>query len=362
VDEADAGAGRMEGGAIHEVTVAGRAGVPANAASVVLNVTAVDASAAGFATVWPCGVDRPLASNVNFAKGATRPNSVIAKVGVDGKVCVFSSQAIDAVVDVAGYFPTTDGFTPLVAPGRLTDTRDGSTTVDGFDVGAGRIEGGATHEVMVAGRAGVPANAASVVLNVTAVDSAAAGFVTVWPCGVDRPLASNVNFAAGDTRPNSVIAKVGDGGKVCVYSSQDIDAVVDVAGFFSSVDGFFPLTAPGRLTDTRAGSGTIDGADAGVGRLEGGVTHEVFVAGRAGVPTGATSAVLNVTAVDASAPGFVTVWPCGVDRPLASNVNYETGETSPNGVIAKIGADGKVCIYASQAIDAVVDVAGYFGN
>ena len=67
-----------------------------------------------------------------------------------------------------------------------------------------------------------------------------------------------------------------------------------------------------------------------------------------------------MTAVDAAAAGFVTVWPCGVDRPLASNVNFEAGETRPNSVIAKIGADGKVCVFASQTIDAVVDVAGYF--
>ena len=361
VDGVDAGTGRVEGGSTHEVLVAGRAGVPAGAASVVLNVTAVDAKAAGFVTVWPCGVEQPLASNVNFEAGETRPNSVIAKVGADGKVCVFASQTTDAVVDVAGYFPAADGFTPLTAPGRLTDTR-ASMPRSTVSTRLGRVEGGSTHEVVVAGRAGVPAGAASVVLNVTAVDATAAGFVTVWPCGVDRPLASNVNFEAGETRPNSVIAKIGAAGKVCVFASQTIDTVVDVAGYFPAADGFTPLTAPGRLTDTRIDGGTADGVDAASGRLEGGQVHEVIVAGRAGVPAGATTAVLNVTAVDAEAAGFVTVWPCGVDRPLASNVNFEGGETRPNSVIAKIGAAGKVCVFASQTIDAVVDVAGYFAN
>jgi len=105
VDGVDAGTGAVAGDGVHEVTVAGRAGVPGSAASVVLNVTAVDAAGAGFATVYPCGVPRPLASNVNFVAGATVPNSVIAKVGIDGKVCIYSSQQIDAVIDVAGYFP-----------------------------------------------------------------------------------------------------------------------------------------------------------------------------------------------------------------------------------------------------------------
>ena len=253
-------------------------------------------------------------------------------------------------------------YVPLSEPRRLTDTRSSGATADGVDAGTGRVEGGSTHEVVVAGRAGVPAGVASVVLNVTAVDATAAGFVTVWPCGADRPLASNVNFEAGETRPNSVIAKVGTDGKVCVFASQTIDAVVDVAGYFPTADGFTPLTAPGRLTDTRTDHATIDGVDQGVGRVEAGATHEVVVAGRAGVPTGAASVVLNVTAVDATAAGFVTVWPCGVDRPLASNVNFEAGETRPNSVIAKVGTDGKVCVFSSQTIDAVVDVAGYFAH
>ena len=361
VDGIDAGSGSIELGGTHQLQVAGRAGVPATAASVVLNVTAVDATAPGFVTVWPCGVTQPLASNLNFATGQTVPNTVIAKVGADGKVCIFSSQKIDAVVDVEGYFPNPAGFTPLDEPRRLFDTRTGFSTVDGIDAGRGGIALGGVHEVQVGGRAGVPSTAASVVLNVTAVDATAAGYVTVWPCGVARPLASNVNFATGQTAPNSVIAKVGADGKVCVFASQAIDAVVDVAGYFPDANGFSPLDEPRRLLDTRAGSSTVDGGDAGAGGIALGAVRELSVAGRAGVPTTAASVVLNVTAVDATSPGFATVWPCGVARPLASNVNFAAGQTIPNSVIAKVGADGKVCIFSSQAIDAVVDVAGYFG-
>src|SRR5258707_4837659 len=48
-----------------------------------------------------------------------------------------------------------------------------------------------------------------------------------------------------------------------------------------------------------------------------------------------TAAVLNVTVVDAAAPGFVTVFPCGAPQPLASNLNFVAGQTVPNAVIAK---------------------------
>ena len=125
---------------------------------------------------------------------------------------------------------------------------------------------------------------------------------------------------------------------------------------------YIPLAEPRRLLDTRAGFATVDGVDAGGGVVELGGVREVQVAGRAGVPGSAASVVLNVTAVDATAPGFMTVWPCGVPRPLASNVNFAAGQTIPNSVIAKAGKDGKVCLFASQQIDAVVDVAGYFAE
>src|SRR5258707_7764268 len=45
--------------------------------------------------------------------------------------------------------------------------------------------------------------------------SSAAGFVTVWPSGQDRPLASNLNVVAGQTVPNLVVVPLV--GKAHVY-------------------------------------------------------------------------------------------------------------------------------------------------
>jgi hypothetical protein len=51
---------------------------------------------------------------------------------------------------------------------------------------------------------------------------------------VSRPLASNLNYAAGQTAPNLVVVKVGPGGKVSLYNySGSAHLVVDVAGWFS---------------------------------------------------------------------------------------------------------------------------------
>jgi hypothetical protein len=84
------------------------------------------------------------------------------------------------------------------------------------------------------------------------------------------------------------------------------------------------------------------------------------VAGRADIPIEATAVAVNTTAVDPAGPGFVTVYPCGSPRPNASNLNFTAGQTIPNAVVAKVGTDGKVCLFTSGATHLVVDVDGYF--
>ena len=88
----------------------------------------------------------------------------------------------------------------------------------------------------------------------------------------------------------------------------------------------------------------------------------LVVAGRGGVPlTGAGSVVLNVTATEASGPGFITVWPGSTDRPNSSVLNLTyVGQTRPNAVLVPIGADGTVNLFTQSGTHLVVDVAGWF--
>ena len=121
-------------------------------------------------------------------------------------------------------------------PGRLLDTRSGPNdlTVDGSFQGNGRRSAGTTLQLTVTGRGGVPNNAGAVMLNVTAVSPGAAGFLTVFPCGTTMPLASSVNYGPGDVVANAVLAKIGTGGKVCIYSPAATDIVVDVTGYIAA--------------------------------------------------------------------------------------------------------------------------------
>jgi Putative Ig domain/CHAP domain len=120
---------------------------------------------------------------------------------------------------------------------------------------------------------------------------------------------------------------------------------------------------PARLLDTRPGSQTVDGSGAGQGRVAAQTTIELQVAGRGGVPTsGVAAVVLNVTAVDTSNAGFITVWPTGDQLPTASNINYGSGQTIANLVMAKVGTNGKVSIYTYGATHLIADVTGWVAD
>ena len=90
-----------------------------------LNITITDAEAPGFATVYPCGISRPLASTINYDRGSTVANLVVSKIGTDGKVCIFTQSVANVLADVNGYSPGDNSYHRLV-PARLLETRPAS--------------------------------------------------------------------------------------------------------------------------------------------------------------------------------------------------------------------------------------------
>jgi hypothetical protein len=212
--------------------VTGRAGIAGDAGSIALNVTVTAPASPGFLTVFPCGAAQPNASNLNFLPGQTVANLVITKIGAGGAICIYVHAHADVVVDASGTLPPTE-FQPLGAPQRLLDSRGDGQTADGQFRGDGAQPPGATLELRVAGRAGIPADASAVVLNVTVVSPAVPGFVTVHPRGSARPTASNLNHLPGAVVANVVIARVGQAGDVCLFTSGSTELVVDVAGWLT---------------------------------------------------------------------------------------------------------------------------------
>ena len=124
------------------------------------------------------------------------------------------------------------------------------STVDGRDAGGGVRAAGSVLELDVTGRGGSASDASAVSLNLTATETGGAGFATVYPCGTSRPEASTINYGPGATIANGIIAKVGSGGKVCIYTHARSHLVVDIDGYFPAGSDYRPLT-PARLLDTR---------------------------------------------------------------------------------------------------------------
>jgi hypothetical protein len=347
-------------GGILNVQITGQGGVPSTGVSaVVLNVTVTDTTAASYLTVFPTGATRPLASNLNWVAGRTVPNLVEVALSSGGQVTAFNfAGSADVVFDVAGYvsIPTgpvgPDGLFTSLPPARILDTRSGT---GGFTTPVGA---GSAIDVQVTGQGAVPATGvAAVVLNVTATNPSTGGYLTVFPTGATRPLASNLNFTTGQTVPNRVIVMVGTGGKVSFYNfNGNTDVVADVGGWFTDASNpaatgsmFFGVT-PVRILDTRAG----------VGPVGSGATLKQQVMG-AVVPSTARAVVMNVTVTNTSAPSYLTVWPDGTARPVASDLNWVGGQTVPNLVIVQLGTGGVVDVYNFQgATDVVMDVVGWY--
>jgi len=194
----------------------------------------------------------------------------------------------------------------------------------------------------------LPPEATSVVMNVTATQPQGAGFVTVYPCDGDRPVASNLNVVAGLTVPNLVTVDVGSTQEVCFFASTTTHLLADLAGYYviRGGDGFVP-TAPVRMFDTRNAAKIGTGATFGFDLTP-------YVA------ADATSAVFNLTATDVEGNGFVTAFPCGGGRPLASNLNVTNGQTVPNLVTVALPADKRVCFFTSTRLDLIADLAGWY--
>ena len=172
--------------------------------------------------------------------------------------------------------------------------------------------------------------AAAVVLNVTATDETATGYITVYPSGGSRPTTSSLNLTPPSSVANLVTVRLGTGGAITLYngSAASTDLVADVAGYYLSgtpVDaGAFHPLSPVRILDTRIGNGAPQAKVAGHGTLS------IKVTGAGGIPTsGAAAVVLNLTVTRPTTKGFVTAYPAGITRPTASNVNFVAGLSVP---------------------------------
>ncbi len=351
-----------------QITTPTVSAVPVAATAVVLNVTAVDATAPGYVQVFPTGRSVPGASsNLNVERvGQTIPNTVIVPLGQNGSLTFFTEAGTHLIADIAGYFVPTTGAVSAgryqsVTPKRVLDTR--ASVQLGYQ--GTKPAAGAQVKVSVA-VPGAPsmASVSAVVLNVTATEATAPGFVQVAPAGkLVAGQASNLNLErAGQTIPNLVIVPVSAAGEVEFYTEQGTNLLADVVGYFTnaaaapSTAGLFVAATPERILDTRSRLGAGD-----YEAIDGGSVFKDF----GGLDTWKPAAVvLNVTATSTTIGGYIQVGngnPGAMATGAHSNLNMEAGQTIPNAVISPIGSYADALeLYNDGASDLLADFAGWF--
>jgi hypothetical protein len=331
----------LTAGGSMRIATAGRCGVPAGGSAVAVTITATDATTGGYLTAHAASTPVPDASNVNFRPGAAVANSAIVALSADGAIDLFASSAVQVIVDVTGVFvPVTGnvaaGRFVTVSPSRLVDTR----------LSGDRRSG----DLVVPLPAGVPPDATALAVSVTLTDTEQPSYVTAYPAGTVRPNASVVNTDPLErARAVTVLAPVSPTG-LALWRSAPSNVIVDVVGWFTGpssaagTNGLFVADGPRRAWDSRTTNDPL---------------HPGGTAERSLVPAQAAAAVINVTAVDATAPGFVSAFPAGMPRPDVSMLNVSW--RSPLAAMSVVSSSSRgVSFYASVGVHMVVDVAGWF--
>ncbi len=158
--------------------------------------------------------------------------------------------------------------------------------------------------------------------------------------------------------------KLGLDGSVDVFSENGSDIIVDVAGYFTgdsaplSRSGLFIPIVPLRVLNTRDG---LNYDLTTQGKPGANSTTYARVGESGGIDTGfAGSVVTNVTAVDASNAGFVTVYVSGSKLPGTSSLNPAKGETVPNHTTTALGTSGDIAINTTAGAHFIVDAFGWY--
>ncbi|WP_308195496.1 S8 family peptidase [Dactylosporangium sp. AC04546] len=354
-------------GTLH-LQVTGRGGIPASGVTaVVLNVTATNPTTAGYLTVYPTGVTRPTASNLNFPAGWTGANAVTVPVGTGGKVDIFNAGgSVDVIADTLGYYTASGaaagGLYHRFYPERLIDTRD-----------YGKVGGRQTLQLGLSVN-GLPDSGKQIkalALNITAVNPDAGGYLTAYNGLGTVPNASTLNFNRGQIVPNFAIVQTSacpnsPGWEWCAGaaifgvfngSGNPTDIIVDLVGFYddgSLGDGlqFHPVT-PTRIADSRDGLGAP--------RSLGPNSTTTITAPAALQGPNTYALVSNLTGILPTTATYLTVWAAGDPKPAVSNLNLVANEVRPNAAVINLNDAWAYTVYnGGGTVNVAIDVSGTF--
>ena len=263
-------------------------------------------------------------------------------VGTDGKVSLLNGRGrTDVLVDIVGYHPMSGGaaYNPI-APKRTLDTRTGSGTP---------FLGRETRTVTVPQ---VPTGATAVVVNLTAVDSAGSGYLTVVAGGAPTAGVSSLNTVPGRAVANRAYVPLGPNRTLTVLSSVSSDVVLDVVGWFGATGQRYVPATSRRAFDSRTAVGDFD-------RFTG-LAVQTTNMRPAGVPTEARTVVLTLISTDVTVSTYAVLWPGGRRRPATSDLNTGPGLTTSNLAVIPMTRGAIDATIGAGSGDLLGDVMGWF--
>ena len=236
----------------------------------------------------------------------------------------------------------------LGVPSSFVSSKPRTFPVAGFSSGAGSI----------------PSGAIAITGNLTVTGQGAGGYVSVTTTATATPTSSTLNVPFGDTRANNLTVPLSATGKLsAVFKSgagKTAQLILDVTGYFlpgPEDAGYTPLP-PTRFLDSR--SGISKGLS---GRFVTNIPRKLDVAGHDGVPADAVAITANVTVVNQTKSGYVSVTPTSQPSPTSSTINVPVGDVRANGLTARLQGGDLWLVYkagAGATTDLILDVTGYY--
>jgi hypothetical protein len=348
--------------------------IPQNATAVAVDVTVISPASSGELTVYADGSQVPVTSSTNFQAGTTTTGYQIVPIGPDGKIALYNSSPGTAhfAVDLTGYYVpdpnhllTNDQtYHPLSTAQRILDTRSGVGATEA------KIAPGASITVSIASVDGIPSNAATVAINLTAVDQSGGGILQAYQAGTALNTSTDTSLTYSATTTASMAADVNLGtgtkaGDITITNegSATTDVIGDVEGYFTNDDAgqLYYTVNPTRLVDTR------DGVGGTIGAIASDSTYKLNDTGQTDAGQITTSPdptfALQLTATASTNSGALTAYP-DPTRPGTSNLNWATNQTIANLALVQPGSDNTIDLYNANAgtTQLVIDCSGYFAN
>ena len=392
--------GPLASAPILDVPVVGKAGLPAftdndrdgfddNVLAVVVNITVIAPTRAGYLRAFGTGTPEGDTSVVNFRANERVPNSAVLRPGKDGEISLrlITPEGVGSAniaVDVSGWFSssaydTRGARTVTIDPARIFDSR--TSQFGAAPLGTlgqknipirGAQQMGTTTEV-------VPDddNVVGVILNVTGINrrpNSTITFASVLPepvASLAQVPTSNLNLDPGQLRANMAIVPVpADGDLTLLNSAGSAHYIVDVVGYLlagqpadSRTGRIVPLVAPFRAFDTRSPEHFAQRL--GPARAEDwsfdAFVNDVKIGSEPVGPQQGFFGNLTATGLQRQYPWapvqtFLTAYPSPANQaggpPNVSNVNLGEGVAVPNLALMRYGSAGgddhQIAVYNSE--------------